>query len=604
MSAFLKEQLDYEIDEEHFWTDSKVVLGYINNEARRFHVFVANRVQRIRQNSSTEQWHYVETGRNPADHASRGLTACQLTPSNWFTGPKFLWEREISIKDDPVSELKLGDPEVRSGNVLTTASSKWAAVLRAVAQLQMLAMGQGRGKSSTVQERKKAELFVIRLVQQRAFGKEMEQLERTSKLSKTCSLFKLNPFLQDGVLRVGGRLMEASLPDEVKHPAVLPKDSHVTRLIIGYCHERIQHQGRGMTLNEIRRNGYWIVGGSKAVASHLRQCFWCRKFRRPVEEQKMADLPEDRVEISPPFTYCGIDCFGPFRIKQGRKEHKRYGLLFTCMCSRAVHIEVLEDMTTDAFINALRCFIAIRGPVRQIRCDQGSNFIGAKNELNNAMRELDSDRLGAYLVERQCDFLMNAPHASHTGGVWERQIRTVRNVLTSLVEQSQGRLDDASLRTFLYESMYIVNSRPLSVENINDPTHLEPLTPNHLITMKSSVALPPPGLFVKEDLYARKRWRRVQFLTEQFWSRWRKEYLLSLTLRQKWHVPRRNIEIGDIVMVKDDNVVRSHWPLARVTGTVTDKDGLVRKAKVDLGKEGRALERPIQQLVLLLESDN
>jgi hypothetical protein len=615
MSVMLKEELDYEIDGEYFWTDSKVVLGYIGNEARRFHVFVANRVQRIRLNSTPEQWHYVETERNPADHASRGLTALELAQSNWFAGPQSLWERDVSFADNPAMELRVGDPEVRSSIVLSTKSaevfplldrlnkfSKWSAALRAVAQLQRLARGERHRRTSTVQERKEAEHFIIGLVQQRAFEEEIEQLNAKDSLTRTSKLFTLDPFLQDGILRIGGRLTKSALSDELKHPAILPKDSHVTELIIDYCHERTQHQGRGMTQNEVRSNGYWVVGGSKVVAAHLRRCVWCRKFRRPVEEQKMADLPEDRVETSPPFAYCGIDCFGPFKVKQGRKEYKRYGLLLTCMCSRAVHIEVLDDMTTDAFINALRCFIAIRGTVRQIRCDQGSNFIGAKNEFSEALKEMDGGRLQAYLAERQCDFVMNAPHSSHAGGVWERQIRTIRNVLTSLFEQCPSRFDDASLRTFFYEAMHIVNSRPLSTENINDPTHLEPLTPNHLLTMKSSLALPPPGHFVKQDLYIRKRWRRVQYLTEQFWSRWRKEYLLNLTQRQKWHVQRRNLKVGDIVVIKDDGVARNQWPMARVTDTIASHDGLVRKVKVQTSS-GTVLERPIQQLVLLLESD-
>lgn len=149
----------------------------------------------------------------------------------------------------------------------------------------------------------------------------------------------------------------------------------------------------------------------------------------------MADLPTDRVEPSPPFSYCGMDYFGPFITKQGRKEHKRYGLLFTSLSSRAIHIEMLVDMTTDSFINALRCFIAIRGTVRQIRSDQGTNFVGAKNEFDKALAEVDLERLAKYLSEKQCDFLFNVPDASHTGGVWERQIRTVRSILNSLATE-------------------------------------------------------------------------------------------------------------------------------------------------------------------------
>ncbi|KAI2647804.1 Gypsy retrotransposon integrase-like protein 1 [Labeo rohita] len=443
-----------------------------------------------------------------------------------------------------------------------------------------------------------------------------------------------------------------------KHPAVLPRDSVVTRLIVDYCYEKTQHQGRGQTLNELRANGYWVVGGSKVVANHIKQCVTCRRARRPTETQMMADLPANRLDPSPPFSYCGMDCFGPFLCKQGRKEHKRYGLIFTCFSSRAIHIEMLEDLTTDAFINALRCFIAIRGAVREIRSDQGTNFVGAKNELTKALEELDKERLAvkeivnfgarnprlmvkdtahqdhhmrklcwvvlphprqepdqtscppqnfnqrtrlhppanaqditsnghglptnqqpwgtplcndvikgnpltqrqrksstaAYLSQKQCDFTLNVPDASHMGGVWERQIRTFRSVLSWALSQSAGRLDDASLRTFFYEAMSVINTRPLTTDTINDPKGLEPLTPNHLLTMKSSVPLPPPVKFEQEDLYVRKRWRRVQYLTQQFWSRWRKEYLANIALRQRWHSPRRNVKIGDVVIVKEEEL--------------------------------------------------
>ncbi|XP_062865019.1 uncharacterized protein LOC134326790 [Trichomycterus rosablanca] len=157
---------------------------------------------------------------------------------------------------------------------------------------------------------------------------------------------------------------------------------------------------------------------------------------------------------------------------------------------------MLEDMSTDAFINSLRCFIALRGTVRQIKCDQGTNFVGAKNELKAALQELDMDRLKTFLTENQCEFVLNAPHSSHAGGVWERQIKTVRNVLNATLLLSSGRLTDSSLRTFLYEAMAIINNRPLTVDNLNSPNSLEPLTPNHLITMKSITALPPPALTV------------------------------------------------------------------------------------------------------------
>lgn len=183
----------------------------------------------------------------------------------------------------------------------------------------------------------------------------------------------------------------------------------------------------------------------------------------------MANLPASRVDPSPPFSFCGMDCFGPFFTKQGRKEHKRYGLIFTCLSSRAIHIEKLEDLTTDSFINALPCFIAIHGAVREIRSDQGTNCVGAKNEVARALKEVDKDRLTAYLSGKQCDFIMNVPDASHMGGVWERQIRSIRSVLSWVLSKSVGRLDDASLRTFFYEAMSTVTSRPLTTDIIYLP---------------------------------------------------------------------------------------------------------------------------------------
>nr|XP_046230542.1 uncharacterized protein LOC124051127 [Scatophagus argus] len=624
VSSTLREELKLEIDQEFFWTDSQVVLGYIKNEARRFHVFVANRVQKIRDTTDPSQWFYVETCQNPADHASRGLKVAELLESSWLRGPEFLWEQEI-VTDQRTPELLVGDPEVK---ILRTQAveedsflerfskfSDWNTALNVIVRIQRLAHKDRTGPIS-VEERREATLVLVRAAQREAFEEELKWFShKSTKLPKTHKMHQLDPIFENGLLRVGGRLRMSSASLELKHPVILPKEGIVTQLILDHCHKKTQHQGRGQTLNELRANGYWILGASKLVAKHIRNCVTCRKVRGPTEQQRMADLPSDRVDPSPPFSYTGIDCFGPFYTKQGRKESKRYGLLFTCLSSRAIHIEMLEDLTTDAFLNALRCFIALRGAVRQIRSDQGTNFVGAKNELEKGLMELDKERIATYLAGKQCDFLMNVPEASHMGGIWERQIRTVRSVMSTVLAQAKGRLDDTSLRTFFYEAMSIVNSRPLTTDSISDPKSVEPLTPNHLLTMKSVVPLPPPGNFVREDLYARKRWRRVQYLSEQFWSRWRKEYLANVSLRQQWHVPRRNVRVGDVVIVKEDNVPRNEWRLARVVEARKEDDGLVRKVKIQigqskLGKRGERLaqptflERPVQKLVVLVEQNS
>ncbi|XP_042244229.1 uncharacterized protein LOC121880779 isoform X2 [Thunnus maccoyii] len=366
-SDTLQKELDIQDLQEFFWTDSTVVLGYINNDARRFQVFVANRIQRIKLSTKPEQWAYVASENNPADHASRGLTAQQLRNSNWFIGPKFLWQKELPHRRCKVGDIKEDDPELRKAFVCNTRAkeerslldhfkkfSDWSRVVNAVARLkrqirEYKGVQQRTNECTSLEERKEAELAVVKLVQEEAFSDLIKclKLGNVTVKTKDSKLYKLSPFLdEEGILRVGGRLSRATLHPHVKHPALLPKNSHISSLLIKHFHEKIQHQGRGMTMNELRANGWWILGCSSAVSSHIFKCVKCRKYRRPTEEQRMGDLPQDRMETTPSFTYAGIDCFGPIYVKEGRKELKKYGLLLTCLCSRAIHIEMLDDMTT------------------------------------------------------------------------------------------------------------------------------------------------------------------------------------------------------------------------------------------------------------------
>ena len=229
---------------------------------------------------------------------------------------------------------------------------------------------------------------------------------------------------------------------------------------------------------------------------------------------------------------------------------------------------------------------------------------------------MDQAKVAQFLQGKGCDFIefrMNVPSASHIGGVWERQIRSARPILLVLLEQCGTQLDDESLRTFMNETANIINSRPLTVDNLSDPLSPRPLTPNHILTMKSSVVLPPPGNFVKEDIYLRRKWRRVQHVLNMFWLRWQREFIQSLQKRQKWISPKRNLAKGDIVVIRDENLPRNQWLLA-IVELMSSKDGLIREVKVRVGdptlnqkgirtKTPTILERPIHKLVLLLEGD-
>ncbi len=298
---------------------------------------MANRIQKIQLSSAPDQWRYVPTKENPADHASRGLTTSELLSSTWLTGPKFLWNKEIRLPANETPELTIGDPEVRSALALSARTtehvsladrlcrfSSWSASTRAVARiLRRISKNKSNGLTSVI-EREHAEHYIIKDLQENLYQEELKLLSKGIPLPSHNPLYSLDAFLgEDGVLRAGGRLSNSSLPNPVKHPAIIPKDHHITKMLIAHYHERIKHQGKGLTINEIRANGYWIPGINRVVASYIHQCVTCRRHRKPTEEQRMADLPPERVEPSPPFSFCGMDCFSPFLTKQGRKESKR-----------------------------------------------------------------------------------------------------------------------------------------------------------------------------------------------------------------------------------------------------------------------------------------
>ena len=636
MSKLLKSAFTYTIDEEYFYTDSTIVISYINNDAKRFHIYVSNRVQQIKEHSSSSQWHHVNSVDNPADHASRGMSIDALKKSNWFEGPAFLWN--LHIQQEKIETIiQNDDPEVKAHvmhadtNTETSIDltmlnrfSTWNKAIKVVMLClkfysNILQKKMKRDIDDTscndVVHYERAKHRIIKSLQQQVYAAEISILKNHKELPSGNRLASLDPFVDaQNMLRIGGRIRQASYLYGVKHPLIIPRESHITQLIIGHHHQQIRHQGRGRTMNELRSAGYWIVNSSRVVSSFIYNCVVCRKLRSKTQDQKMSNLPSDRLEISPPFTHCGVDCFGPFEVKDGRKVCKRYGLIVTCFSSRAIHIECLDDMTSDCFINALRCVISIRGPIRTIKCDQGTNFIGASHELREAMKEkFDQDVVNEYLLQQHCDFIFNSPQSSHMGGLWERQIRTIRSVLDVILYQHSSRLDTASLRTFLYEAMTIVNGRPLTLQNINDVQDV-PLSPNHLLTFKSNVVLPPPGNFSVEDVYGRKRWRQVQSIANEFWQRWRKEYVLNLQSRQKWRKSKRDVQLGDIMMVKDDDVPRNCWKLGRVCKVLTDTDDHIRRVQLVIGdstltKDGKrnkkvsTLERPIHKLILICESE-
>ena len=259
-------------------------------------------------------------------------------------------------------------------------------------------------------ELQKAQTVIVRAAQEEAFPEELKRLKnekdtttqqevKTKQVKKTSKLYRLDPYIRaDGVVCVGGRIRRANLPTDQLHPVVLPRDGHITRLVVEHCHKGVHHAGRGMTIAEIRSAGFWIVGVRSAVSRHILKCVMCRKIRGTPQEQKMSDLPEDRLTPSEPFTYCGVDLFGPFYVKERRSVLKRWGVMFTCLASRAVHIETVNSLSTDSFLNAYRRFVGRRGPIRTLRCDRGTNFVGGKAAMEAALKEMDADKIQRELL--------------------------------------------------------------------------------------------------------------------------------------------------------------------------------------------------------------
>lgn len=409
----------------------------------------------------------------------------------------------------------------------------------------------------------------------------------------------LNPVIDT----VGGRISHSQLTLSEVKPLIIPGHHYLATLIIRHHHEMVRHQGRHLTEGAIRADGLWLVGGKRRIQSFLFKCVTCRKLRGKMGQQQMSDLSAERLQTAPPFTYVGLDIFGPWevsarRTRGGHANSKRWAVLFTCMCVTAVHIEVVKSMTSSSFINALRRFFSLRGAPQQIRSDQGTNFIGACKELKMGL--LDT-QLNKYLQEQKCSLIFNQAHSSHMGGAWERLIGVARHILDSMFSQMKSpHLTHEVLTTVLAEVCAIMNARP-PVPVSSDPEFPLVLTPAMLLTQKMGTVSPPPCEFGKAELL-KQQWKQVQSLADTFWERWCREYLSTLQTRRRWPNKRFNLKEGDVVLMKDLQVARNDWPMAVVTKTFPSADGLIRKVEIRVICQGtpKVFPRPVMELIPLL----
>lgn len=639
LKQVLNEELDYKIDEEIFWTDSCTVLHYLNNNDKQYTRFVANRIGFILNNSHKQQWRFVPGTKNIADHISRGLSIPKFVSlQNWKTGPDFLWKttehwpnqdlfppvqlshvlEETKTKTEKCCQTRININLSSPIDKILDSSSCWYTLKRRVAWLRRF-VSMLRGSSCTtgaltLSELNEAELSIVRFLQQQSFGESLEKLRENKKLFRNDQLQKLDPFIDEiGILRVGGRLHLSSLHIDTKHPIILPnKNSHVEKLVIS-THKAMGHMGRNTIASFLRRK-FWIIGLNSTIRKIQFNCTTCRKFNANPQTQKMASLPQDRVlGDEPPFTRTGLDYFGPYEVINGRKHEKRYGVIFTCLSSRAMHLEMAYSLSTDSFLNAFRRFLARRGNVKIVRSDNGTNLTSGCKELKDSLDEWNQAAINNWMLQHNLEWKFQPPSASHFGGIFEREIRSVKKTLNSVLREQPLKLTDEQLNTIFCEIESILNCRPLT-ELSNDIEDLNALTPNHLLLLHEGATF-PPGLFSKDDSYVRRRWKQIQYLSDIFWVRFRKEYLPLLQQRNKWFNNQRNLRQGDLVLLTDQILPRNQWSLARVIETFPDKDGLVRSVSLKVARySGKKtdknslsvvkLVRPVTKLILVCAHKN
>ena len=600
-----------------FYSDSMVTLGYIRNKQKRFSKYVVRRVDLILKHSNEKDWFYVSTSENPADLGTRGITPEELKRSVWFTGPRFLRDNSLPSPPAPGSEVDLPE-EVSSHAVMKTSSSepsciaklalkvsswqKLINIVRCFSRLPAKVDWQLQQKGVSLAPRNPEVStgdtvnLIIVLAQADAYQGDVSKLKGGNKLPNNHVLSQLAPFVDSaGVLRVGGRLQNSNVPFDFKYPIILSPNHPVSTLVIQHYHIQVAHQGRHITHGKLRMNGFHIQNAKSAINKICSSCVTCRKLRRPTESQIMANLPSDRLEEVPPFTYCGLDVFGPFYVNQNKStrantgQRKVWGLIFVCMTCRAVHIELMPGMDTSSFRNAFQGFVAIRRTPKRLRSDQGSSFISSRNQMEQ--ETVNVTAIQDFLSKQDIEWVMNPPYASNFGGHYERKIGSIRRIFEGCMASSGVKtLSYDELHTMMQISCSIVNNTPLTSVS-DDPNDPMPLTPAALLTLRESSHPPSLEEFEAADLlaYGAKRWRRVQYLAQQFWVRWRDQYLSSLQRRHKWKSKKPCIAEGDVVLIRSKTAHRNSWPMARVSSVTRSGDGLVRTVQLKL-PPGRILQ--------------
>lgn len=602
-------ELSINIDETVCWCDSTIVLAWLRTPPHKLEVFQGNRVSKIINAKINLKWNHVPSDLNCADSASRGISAAEIVHHPLWWRPNWLLEssdkwptRAIYI---PLNLL----PGVKSRLVVNVSATQQFDLAEKYSSFQKLVNVMGfiiryihnskgfqprfTGYLSVI-ERRQAISSLIRLEQQKYFGDEINALNKNSKIIG--SLRKLNLFLdKNGLIRVGGRIRYSDLPFNAKHPLLLPGKGKFVELLVRYSHETYCHVGANSLAAILSRN-YWILSVRRLTRSIAFKCVQCFRARPRSDQPFMSDLPPDRVQCARPFQGVGTDFAGPFFIKSSALRYARilkcYLCIFVCLVTKAVHLEVVSELSVEAFVATFSRFVSRRGLPTLVRSDCGTNYTGTDKylkELYVYLRENNTD-IGRELTKLNILWLFNPPSSPNMGGLFEAAVKSAKTHMRRVLGTQS--LTFEQLTTFFTKVEAVMNSRPLTAMS-TDPNDLEALTPGHFLIGQPLLALPEYN-FEQITVSRLSRFQLLQRLSQHFWSRWRDEYLHTLQQRSKWTTHTRAPNVDDLVLIKEDNTPSLEWKRGRIVKLLPGRDSIVRVAEVRTLK-GTIL-RPVSKL--------
>ncbi|XP_046478628.1 uncharacterized protein [Neodiprion pinetum] len=620
LTLYVRKTLNLEQLPIYLWTDSAVTLAWIQSQPSRWKTYVRNRVAKIQDTLPGSRWTFIAGKSNPADCASRGLSVGKLLKHPlWWSGPKWL---SLSQENWPTIEppaTTATHQEERPGltfmtfaktdshplQILLERFSRWVSLvrtlgicLRAISRMKKVPQSS-LATPLSAGDLEPAKWLLVKYTQGQYFSSELKLLSDGGFLPKNHPLAKLTPFVDyHGILRVGGRLKNSLLDSQQKNPAILPRYSLLTSLLIDHAHKRNFHGGTQLTLAALRQS-YWIIGGRVPVRSHILRCVVCARHRGVRAQQLMGQLPPSRVTPARAFLHTGLDYAGPVTLKtfqgRGAKTYKGWIAVFVCFTTSAIHLELVTDYSTGAFIAAYRRFASRRGVCHTIYSDCGTNFVGADATLRAefASGSKSLGELSHLLATDGTTWKFNPPGAPHFGGKWEAAVKSIKFHLTRTI--GEHLMTYEQLTTVLTQIEAVVNSRPLAPLS-EDPADLEPLTPGHFLIGEPLTAVPEPSLPSTTESTL-TGYKLLQQLLQQFWRRWSNEVLQRHQGISKWHRASNDIKVGSLVLLTDERFPPTKWPLARVIAIHPGKDGHTRV--VTLKTATTELTRPIAKLCVL-----